>query len=207
VIADMMLLWAETNFGSLLVLAGLALFCSVLLIRANRQSRAAARRSTAGAPAESARPPLAISKTSSQGSHRATPEVELHDYVRSCIAQLDNRRVMLEQLLRSAEAAALRLERLLAQAEQLGVDGATRRSAVPREPLHAATQAAGLALAGLAGAPSDERPPENGRSDASLRRAEVQSLAERGLNSSAIAQQLALPLGEVELVLNLRAPA
>lgn len=99
---------------------------------------------------------------------------DVHETARRCAAQIDNRRVRLEQLLLESEQTIQRLEQSISQAAQHGSARQTRDR------------------------PDFESKANDGRLT------QVYALADAGTPSQAIAQQLQLPAGEVDLMLGLR---
>jgi hypothetical protein len=191
-----MWLLAEIQKPNVLFLIGLAMACAILLMRSQRRIRQTARTSNSvAAPAPN--PPL----------KRATEferwEVQMHETAREITARIDSKLGLLEQLIRDADD---RIARLQTVSERLD-----RSGTVEKEPA--------IALAKLSHTQSHQPAPRPGSTmpvapvatppakttAASRRYEEIYALADAGHNSAAIASQLNSPVGEVELILGLRA--
>jgi hypothetical protein len=131
-------------------------------------------------------------------------EVRMHETARELSALLDSKLSVLQALVAEADRAAARLEAAL---DRAGVGQSlppgTRRAANQAEALQAIRpaepQSSPLPQASHS---LDEDSAE--RSAQQRRREEVYTLADYGYEASEIAQRLQLPVGEVQLMLNLR---
>ena len=191
-----MFLLAQVEFTTILFLAGLVLTCGVLLFRTHRQLGG---RSKTELPS-----PATFSQTkpaSTTAHHLDAPrelqrwEVELHDQARELQAQLDSKIGILEHLIRDAEQQADRLEAAIGRASEMVQASGDVSS--PQAPAMAAKSSMTRIDAGGARAGNS----------ASRRHAEIYSLADQGLTSAAIANRVGSPIGEIELILGLRAKA
>lgn len=160
-------------------------------------------------------------------------EVEMHELARSFSAQVDTKAGRLEQLIREADRAAARLEAALAVAQRAawqtplgGVSSAARAAVVVADTApasEASSQAAKLlaaetaapgppaavAQAAAAPTPPAENSLQSGQSDGSSRPRterydEIYLLSDYGYGTAEIARRVAVPQGEVELILSLR---
>jgi len=203
--------WIEPT--SLLVLIFLATVIAVLLFRtqmyfrSNRGDRfgqVGGSNEASGATAHGANLPTAMAQW----------EVEMHETARRLSAQLDTKMGLLEHLIREADRAAARLEAALAAQEPrqdvgagLSVPGPTS-AGEPDRPTRPLGQAEGLRTASSAqqgtraltqsdsspcSVPPTPRPYE-----------EIYTLADYGLEPAEIAQRVGTPVGEVQLILQLR---
>lgn len=141
-------------------------------------------------------------------------EVEMHETARRLSAQLDSKMGLLEHLIREADRAAARLEAALAAQEHrndfdaaptpgsattLGEADQPARPLGQAEGLRTATSAEQLTRPLSTGAPAmpssspTPRPYE-----------EIYTLADYGLDPAEIAQRVGTPVGEVQLILQLR---
>jgi hypothetical protein len=165
-----------------MMLAGIALLVAILLRRVYRyQGRV--RRGEDHSPL-AGRAPLPT-RASSRGLSDAPQnvlrwEVEMHELARDLKAELDTKMRLLQVLISQAQGTCERLQRLLAQA-----DGLPPGQDAPERPVHPRLR------------PSTARSP---------RESAIYALAEAGHTAREIADQLAAPLGEVELLLSLRSP-
>jgi hypothetical protein len=126
-------------------------------------------------------------------------EVEMHELARDLSARIDSKLAVLEQLIRAAHHETLRLETAIAEAGRMaGVETAPELRAVEFQP--ASNQARRLE--------EQTRRPQAARSNAagSTDRPydRIYALADRGCHVQQIAEQVACPVGEVELILGLR---
>jgi len=119
-------------------------------------------------------------------------EIEMHDLARDLQGQLDSKIVILNQLIRTADAQIARLE------QALQLPGQER----PPSASWAATSASHASSDGITTADSAVAAPKPVAPSA--QQSEIYSLADAGYNSAAIAQRIGTPQGEVELVLSLR---
>ncbi|MBX7165979.1 MAG: hypothetical protein K1X74_06485 [Pirellulales bacterium] len=194
------MLFAELSGGTALCLMGLLMVVGVLLMRTSRQLR---RGATAAASKGASLPRLVPGEATlpADAPKQLTRwEVSLHEVAREHTARLDSKIVALQQLVITAQQESARLERLLADvtradlsrrsdeaASAIAGPHLTRNTAPPRVAT-AVTQAA--AIQGTA----------DSRYDA------IVELDRQGVDRAAIARRTGLPIGEVDLVLDLRRP-
>ncbi len=153
-------------------------------------------------------------------------EVEMHDTARQLSGQLDSKLAALGHLIREADRAAARLEAALsatgpadssqkdskvARPERAWLDGETTPlQGVPPGP-HAppGNQARALQAAGTTEEPAE--PPPAGspsapsRPPADRRYEEIYLLADYGFDPAEIGRRVGMPVGEIQLILSLRA--
>lgn len=166
-------------FGAMLALT----FVSLGLVRRNRRQAARDQVDTRER----------IAKLSGNRQYSSIADevmIKLEELSRRVSAQVDTRFTKLECVIRDADERAARLEKLLAQ----------NGPAAAKPPEHTPAQTTNVRDAdpSAANAPPSEKelPPR-------VRR--VYELADEGKAPLAIAEALELPVGEVELILNLRA--
>jgi hypothetical protein len=191
-----------TNLGNLLMIAGIALACWLLL----RTSRAGWGRSQA----LEADPRSVQKEFDARGrkqpfdgapSELLQWQVEMHQTARDLKAEIDTKLSALRALTLMAREESARLEALLAQAQQL--DPAAFQSLTANATLAAIEQ--------LADDPSavtlpSRSPAQRGEwIDRPQQKAQIARLAEQGHSAASIAAQLGLPVGEVELTMSLGA--
>jgi hypothetical protein len=136
-------------------------------------------------------------------------EVEMHETTRQLSAQLDAKLGLLQSLIADAQRAAARLEVALDHAHPMLPPGSQAESLLPAVgqgrdlPRHESTLRK-LAASIAESSPSvvDDEPPAGGWA---YRREEVYRLADYGFAAPEIARRVGSPLGEVELMLSLRA--
>ncbi|HVX11312.1 MAG TPA: hypothetical protein VHC22_09045 [Pirellulales bacterium] len=190
-----MLLFAQVEITTMLFLGGLVVTCGALLLRTHRQ--------LAGRPKTPIPSPASFSQPNTQSTpaHRLDApaemrrwEVEMHDRARELQSQLDSKIAILQHLILDARQQADRLEADISRAEALGradagegPSGAAEAEEHNRIRIDATGARAGTS--------------------ASRRHAEIYSLADSGLSSAAIANRVGCPIGEIELILGLRAKA
>jgi hypothetical protein len=178
-------------------------------------------------------PPMRPQQTAA-GHHLDAPaamnrwEVEMHELARDLAGQLDTKIAIVERLVEDAEGAALRLEAVLDRAAQIGLwqrnsgrDDEERAAHEEALAQHGALENLGdtetnhrkpavdwpgerereLLQAAAPDRHSHAEPANVARDERSQR---VYRLADRGLSSAAIADELGLPLGEIELILSVR---
>jgi hypothetical protein len=188
-----MLLLAQIEFTTILFLAGLVLTCGVLLFRTHRQ--------LSGRPKTDIPSPTTFSQPRLQATqaHRLDAprearqwEVEMYDLARELRAELDNKVVILEQLVREATTQADRLEAAIRRATNIVDAGQQANVEAP------------LAENGRKASPRVDAGGVRPGSVASRRHAEIYALADQGLTSTSIATRVGSPIGEVELILGLR---
>jgi hypothetical protein len=155
--------------------------------------------------------------TTSQRYLDATPktaqwEVDMHETARELKAQLDSKMSALQALIAEADRAASRLEVAIESRDDAHNAPPSNRIPSRASPLFnpkpGPQPAAEKSRAGL---PANQaqalRPaPAPAVSGVSTQnhKQEIYALADYGLSDSAIAQRLAMPIGEVELILSLR---
>lgn len=179
---------AEMSSGSFAVVAAVGLITCMLLVRSQRQMKAATMRQPAAQPS-----PRAPAKGEPRGAEQW--EVRMYELARELSGQLDSKMVAVELLVREAQEQIVRLESLLGRDEQ-------RRTAAMADgtpAAHSGTQAAALPH-------SSQRPHVLARNKPRSHQ-EIYALADAGHSSQAIAARLGTPVGEVELILGLRRPS
>lgn len=189
-----MVLLAQLELATVLFLSGLVLTCGVLLFRTHRQLGARPKTELPSPATFSQAKP----KTDS-AHHLDAPrdlqrwEVEMHELARELQAQLDNKISILQQLLCDAGQQADRLEAAVERAAEIGhAPVAIGPNVIPESSAQICTtrvDAAATRAGNLA----------------SRRHAEIYSMADQGLTSAAIAGRVGSPVGEIELILGLRA--
>lgn len=210
-----MRLAAQTSGASLVFLGLLMVIVVYLLLRSHRYFSQRSQSWSPGRPVTPAKPPKPSSASSTLGG--SGWEVEMHDSAQQWIAQLDSKMGALEHLIREADRAAARLEAALAAVERTPTPGDVASAAAlagdstvwPPRPAPPKHQAEGLEAAGAGDAPADrlkERSTEPAAHPAADRRYdEIYLLADYGFDPAEIARRVQLPIGEVQLILNLRA--
>jgi hypothetical protein len=202
---------AQGNLASLVFLGALMVVIAFLLLRSQRYF---ARQEQMAMPAPEdveSRAPTSRKPAHHLGtsSELVQWEVEMHDMARDLSGQLDSKMSVLEHLIRDADRAAARLEAALAAMQQAGV-----APSAPRPPTHEvdrlepaepparpADQADALKTAGPVNEPprAAERPPADRRYE------EIYMLADYGFAPAEIAHRVSMPIGEIQLILGLRA--
>ena len=188
----MMLGDAATLQNGMIVLAAvLALTFFSLSLTRRAQRRAAASRPDSRAQFDSLR---------EQSQLRSSMDdllLQLEDVSRRINAQIDTKFVKLEMVVRDADDRIARLEKLLSREAQTGsLPGAPAVSSAP--PARPSPNKS-----------ADPSPTETQRDSApratpNAPTARIHELADDGMSPLQIAETLGLPVGEVELVLNLR---
>lgn len=211
-----MTLFAETGWMSWLFLGALVVIVGVMLLRIQRYYRRHPSPAPSYSPQDRSDPPP-------RGLPFATPremanwEVQMHELSRELIGQLTSKMALLEHLIQQADQAAARLEAALVAAEtqQPRSGPAPRqkteppastvfcRSATPPASQADALKPAGqrdtpVADSGAAEHPAEESPARGRRYE------EIYTLADYGYDAAEIARRLGAPLGEIQLILNLR---
>lgn len=198
---------AGTDWQPYILLLALLIISFSLMMNARKRARRAAE----GAPRR--RSSYLAGGDEEKGLRRSMEKllVELQEVSREINAQLDNKMRVLTQLTDQARVEIERLNRLLADA---GAVREVQRQATPQEQSSVLAQAAGGAVsavptaspgappgAGLAGPPSAvaAAPPTDPR------HRRVYELADAGLSAVEIARETHYSVGEVELILSLRA--
>ncbi len=177
---DLLLAWlallAEGNIAYVFLIAAILVLTLTMLLRLYRYQARNRRQTSCRLPARHVQP-------DPRGLHAGAPEgivrweVEMQELARDLKAEIDSKMVALGHLIRDADRAAGRLERALGAAPQVAPD----------------TEDGDCPMTG------EFRPPEKVglRDEACL-------LADYGFSVGDIASRLALPAGEVELILRLR---
>jgi hypothetical protein len=136
-------------------------------------------------------------------------EVQMHETARRLSAQLDAKLSLLQTLIADAQRAAVRLEAALDHARPSLPPGSQAESLLPavafgrEEPEHESTRKdLETAFAPIRPMAADDAPPSADRTSC---REEIYHLADYGYASPEIARRVGSPVGEVELVLSLRA--
>jgi hypothetical protein len=198
-----MILLAQLTTAQAVFLVALAVVIGILLMRSQRHY---ARRESAPMvrverPQRPAKPALL------EGSEEmARWEVRMHDTARDLSAQLDSKMGALMHLVHEADRAAARLETALAaippahQAQRLASQ--IRAGQGPRPPEGGPAPMA--ERAGLAPDEAGESPAAGDAQPVPRRYDEIYTLADYGLDPTEIAQRVAMPVGEVQLILSLR---
>jgi DNA-directed RNA polymerase specialized sigma24 family protein len=172
---------------------------AMLLFRAKRQ--AAGRERGMGTFREPPSPPVrqALERTPlpSQTEDVTRWEVQMHDLARELTGQIDSKMRLLDQLIRDADRAAARLEAAVSAAQRSKPP--TADSVSQADALRAASAAAVFSR----DPPASPSPATPNRPD--RRYDEIYLLADYGFSQEDIAARTGTPLGEVELILRLRA--
>jgi hypothetical protein len=209
------LILGELGTAQAIFLIGLALLIVILLARSRRYFRQvrqyqAPRSDASGSPAlprsaQAAMPPRDFEKW----------EVAMHDLARDLSGQLDSKIRILELLIREADKAAARLETSLARTRsstEPARETARSITAAPNDKNSANSQPAvvgGLLRKNVA-EPIAAAAPRTAAIASPLaadkpRFDRVYALADAGLSPSTIANQIGSQVGEVELILGIRA--
>ena len=150
--------------------------------------------------------PQKMTRDSGSASEMESWEVEMHETARELKAQLDSKMSALQALIADADRAAFRLETAMKNRD-IPSDSQNADDFHSFKPLKSSLSKDENIWTGL---PSNQaealRPAAASTSGDSTRyrQDEIYSLAELGLSDAAIAQKLAMPIGEVELILSLR---
>ncbi len=199
---------------TLVFMGALALTIAVVLLRTQRYYA----RNTSARP--SYEPPPRQDPSPRAHTLGAPPpmvdwEVQMHDMARELAAQLDSKIGVLEHLIREADRAAARLEAAVA-AQRAGssvLDAAERLErltpSAPHETGPPISQAEALKAAGGAdrALPAPRAPEQSAgeRPPAESRYESIYTLADYGYDPAEIARRTGTPVGEVQLILSLRA--
>ena len=165
---------------------GIAVFASLMLARSRRPA------TMQHEPPRSS--PHKLVPTAVETPHNLEAwEAESHERIREWTAVIDNKMALLQQLITSAHQEAERLNSLLEAFQRTQQTGESDRDPVPSAtgsppPPHVAV------------ATTTVRP---GRTHTPPVRAQIETLAAAGCTPDEIARDLGLPLGEVELIVNL----
>jgi len=215
-----MCLFAQYQLTTLLFLAALVLTIGWLLLRSQRHL---SRRSADPSSAYRIDPPGPPRKAHHlDGPPETAPtQLEMHEAMRELSAELDTKLDLLQQLIREADRAAARLEAALEAARTASPQPAGAQRPEPAadhsstRPRPAQSQAAGQAEAlRSASADHDEGPgfhdteasvPTGEKPPPERRFLEIYTLADSGFDATEIARRVGTPVGEVELILSLRA--
>lgn len=211
-------LFAQVEFPTLFALLALVVTIGWLLWRSHRYL---ARQDKAWSPPAHAsrRHPRQTGPSLDAPDEVIRWEVQMHETARDLSGQLDTKMSALSHLIREADRAAGRLEAALASAARApdespaaeasagqGVDASETPAPLPSPPTD---QAEALKSAGAAdrGSVAHEAAPEAGkpRRPADERYEEIYLLADYGFDAAEIARRVGSPVGEVELILGLRA--
>jgi hypothetical protein len=134
-------------------------------------------------------------------------EVEMHETARELKAQLDSKMSALQALIADADRAAARLETAYKNCSDPS-DGQHSANLHFSKPQNSTRGADKNQWIGLPSNQAEALRPATATStpdtSARYRQDEIYSLADIGLSDAAIAQKLAVPIGEVELILSLR---
>lgn len=204
---------AQGNFAPLLFLGALMVVIAFLLLRSQRYF---ARQERTAMPAPAIEPCAPTSRKPAHhlgtSSELVQWEVEMHDIARDLSGQLGSKMSVLEHLIRDADRAAARLEAALAAMQQAGVAPSDPRAPThevdrlepSQPPAWPANQADALKTAGPVNEPpraagAAERPPADRRYE------EIYLLADYGFAAAEIAHRVSMPIGEIQLILGLRA--
>lgn len=217
----MMLADGSLRDGLLLVAGVLALtFFSLNLTRRTRRRMRVTENETRR---QLERLRAAVRETPGMGAGVAADQqmIALEEFARRVNAQFDTKFAKLEAVVRDADERITRLEALLTRVEQAGGVGAARHaagvSASPSQDAasssqHTVSSSQDPVVASAHDAESADQsaagpPPADCRrvEVADEQRRQVYALADEGRPLIQIAEKLGLPLGEVELILNLRA--
>lgn len=191
--------------STLLFLAGISLMILVLLRRSYR--RIDTRKKNSPALETVPRPIKKNAALSTLDSPEASGiQVELFDYVRDAKAELDSKMRVLQQLIANAQRQADQLQAVIERSEQMGVSAQcdtleeiNLAAALPANSVNMTDPETVFDDRLKSSLEQRDSPP---KPDVQQRR--IHELADEGHSSKSIAQQLGKPLGEVELMLNLR---
>ena len=121
-------------------------------------------------------------------------QVEMHETARDLKGEIDSKLSALQALIRVADEESCRLERAIAEAVQLGIV-AHEDPLLELDERGEVSPTVSRVLEDLSDITSSPQPPAFTQT--------VHELAEAGKSSSVIAEQIGVPIGEVELVLSL----
>jgi hypothetical protein len=134
-------------------------------------------------------------------------EVEMHDTARQLSGQLDNKLAALGHLIREADRAAARLEAALSATRP--ADSPQKEGVPPGPDEPPANQARALQAAGATEEPADAAhagsPSATSCPPADHRYEEIYLLADYGFDPAEIGRRVGMPVGEIQLILSLRA--
>ncbi len=188
-----------TGTAQWVFLAGLVLLIFILLTRSRRHFRQVAKHqanasfnpepATTGTRRTSVAAGTGLNKSATRQHEQW--EVSMHDLARDLSGQLDSKIRVLELLIREANQAASRLKRLGTNRSRGTGEAHAARPVKPQASFK----------------PPIQRSVERQRTAPTNPRAErIYALADAGLSPTTIANQIGSQLGEVELILSLRAP-
>jgi len=190
--------------STILFLLGLALAITILLRRSyryfGRRKRDSRTIASVAAPPKDDREPLIDAPP-----NILRWQVEMHETARDMKAELDTKMIALQQLIQQAREQTQRLESALDRAERLGVAPCRDTLAeIERVTAELSNEAAAAAGEGpLGDLPDVPEPPAQPPVSDRDRRA-IYALADEGISSESIAEQVGATLGEVEMILSLR---
>ncbi len=192
--------------STVMLLLGMVLLTWVLLRRRYEHRPGSSRANVsqidrAGQPQEPAQP-----GSLDAGAEVIRWQVQMHETARDLKAELDSKMGVLQQLVRMAADHEQRLEQLIARAEQLGLH---RTVDVLSEIQQATSPSNRLSTDGATGPAASRFPPPSARAQGLLseptdQQRAVYQLADQGRSAASIAEQVGLPLGEVEMLLSIR---
>ena len=196
----------DGDTSTILFLAGLTLMIVVLLRRSYRYFGRTGGKVVP--PVEAVARPQRIQPATGGNAPRDAVrwQVEMHETARDLKAELDSKMGALQYLTLQAGQQADRLEAAIARAEQLGI-------APCRDTLEALQQITAEPVVSdpdtIPSLPVGNLPTELPISDGRLppqedRRRNIYALADQGESPAAIADQVDAPIGDVEMMLNLR---
>jgi hypothetical protein len=151
-------------------------------------------------------PPTASQRHLDAMPSTAQWEVDMHETARELKAQLDSKMRALQALIAEADRAASHLEAALKTRHNTDDTPASNRARSggsplfnpkPGPPSRQEIKSTGLPT-------NQAQAPTASAVSSPHRHEEIYTLADYGLSDSAIAQRLAMPVGEVELILSLR---
>jgi hypothetical protein len=125
-------------------------------------------------------------------------QVAMHDLARDVQAELDSKIRVFRTIVALAESEAVRLEAAIARAEKLGIS--TERNTLDEIERLAEVARAGLGQSTLSAVSEKGLWPAAGAE----KRRTIYALADAGQSPAAIAGEVGLPVGEVEMILSLR---
>jgi hypothetical protein len=198
--------------STLMLLLGMVLLSWVLLRRRyeHRPGSSCANGSLIDRTEEPQVPSQPNSKSLDAGAELARWQVQMHETARDLKAELDSKIGVLQQLVRMAGDHEQRLGQLIARGEQLGLP---RPGDVLSEIQQATSQSNGLHsgpnIDGPTGPAASRLPAPSARargllSEPTDQQLAVYQLADQGHSAASIAEQVGLPLGEVEMLLSIR---
>jgi hypothetical protein len=189
--------------STLFWLLALGAAAAFLMLRAHTQARRMTQPRLAS-PRSQSRPTRVVGQAAEKPLEAQHWEVEMHDTVRAWSAQIDSKLGALQHLIRAAEQAATRLEAVIAESRYLG--GPSPPPPAPPVPFERASNQADALRASLRPASESRSEHSAGTPSSPSDRpiARIHALADAGYDSAAIAQRVASPIGEVELILGLR---